>query len=97
MHHQIQSILSEATEVSDVLCFCKVSLNSEFCLLQPPKRYWQEEKNEDDANPDKDKNSEAQKEFSDKKHKERQKKRKSGDGKFISGVCMFNTVSLSGS
>ncbi|MCI4381103.1 hypothetical protein PGIGA_G00247660 [Pangasianodon gigas] len=58
---------------------------------KPPKRYWEETKNEDDKNTDKDvkdKNSEgeAPQEVSDKKDDERRKKRKRRiDGKFISG------------
>ncbi|KAK3565664.1 hypothetical protein QTP86_014066 [Hemibagrus guttatus] len=52
---------------------------------KPPKRYWQEEKNEDDTNPDKDKNSEAPIEVSDIQYNEQRKNRKRSDGKFISG------------
>ncbi|MCJ8735218.1 hypothetical protein PDJAM_G00244360 [Pangasius djambal] len=55
---------------------------------KPPKRYWEETKNEDDKNTDKDKNSEgdAPQEVSDKKDDERRKKsNRRTDGKFISG------------
>lgn len=60
-----------------VLCY--------FCVMftsQPPKRYWQEAKNEDDTNTDKEKNGEAPKEVTDKKQRRTYRK-------FISGVCIF--------
>lgn len=72
---------------------CAGFLTSCICLPQPPKRYWEEVENEDKKDPDEDKTpeGEAPKELSDKKHNERRKERnRKTDGKFISGVCMFN-------
>lgn len=65
-----------------------------FCLPQPPKRYWEETKTEDDKTTDKGKNSEveAPHEVTEKKPYQRRKERKRRvERTIMSGVRIFNT------